>query len=391
MTLGRTPWRCAVTPRFELFFALWSLSAPAARRHPSWRAHTRARLSPAFWNAQARMGDCPELWIVLADIPGTLGPRCRIEDVLERLRAVPPAEFKRRTLAAVLHDPAAIAAVMSGRSLTASLKAIPRAKRDWLQFMGLYPPQADAPAQRAIERLLKTPAAVRDASVDAALIFWRESFDETWRRLVPRFAASLARARAMVDRGDWDGVSRLGLNVEVDRHAGELKALRGGYRLPIRDALAIYLLPSAFNEGKFWTVLEARGGRQVAYLPYLDATVTPDPEPFGREVEAEADVALVFRALGDATRFAMASLIAQGPVSATDLARSLGLSKPTISHHLHELREARLIEEKDEGKSVLLSLNRRTIASLSRLALARLKNPVVSLPTGRTRPQRARR
>jgi DNA-binding transcriptional ArsR family regulator len=87
---------------------------------------------------------------------------------------------------------------------------------------------------------------------------------------------------------------------------------------------------------------------------------------------AGGDVALVFRALGDATRFAMANLLARRAMPAVELARQLHLSKPTVTHHLHFLREAGLIEEQGEGGRKLLALRREAVESLSSRTVRRL-------------------
>ena len=84
------------------------------------------------------------------------------------------------------------------------------------------------------------------------------------------------------------------------------------------------------------------------------------------------DVALVFRALGDATRFAMAGLLAHRPMSSAELGRQLALSKPTVAHHVHELRQAGLLNEQTDGKAVILSLDRGAIDALSGAAIGRL-------------------
>ena len=59
--------------------------------------------------------------------------------------------------------------------------------------------------------------------------------------------------------------------------------------------------------------------------------------------------------------------------NATELAATLGLSKPTISHHVFMMREACLIEEHVAGgKSVELSLTRATVEGLSGALIERL-------------------
>ena len=77
----------------------------------------------------------------------------------------------------------------------------------------------------------------------------------------------------------------------------------------------------------------------------------------------------VFRALGDTTRYAIASILARAPTTSADLARSLKVSKPTITHHVHALRSAGLIRETPAGGSTKLSLSRDTVAALSEAAV----------------------
>ena len=373
MALRRSAWTISASPRFEPFFALWSLTSEGARRHPAWRAHTRRLLPSAFWTALERMGGCPELWILLGDAPGPLPLEAEFEAVPTALAAISPERFRRETLFSVLHHDAAVDALMEGAELREALRLVPRAKREWLQFMGLYPPLPDSLAQAAIRRLLQDPIQVRNAALEALRLFWHDSFAETWRMLLPQFEPALAQARRILKARDWADLERFGLNVEIDARARRLSALRGGYSIRFDEARAIHLMPSAFNERKFWTVLR-RNGEDTVYLPFLDLAAGPDPLARSGREEPAAEVALVFRALGDATRLAMVKLIARGPVTAADLARWLDLSKPTVSHHLHELRQAGLIEEMPEGRSVLLTVNWRTLEQLSGLAVAELQH-----------------
>src|SRR5439155_10974479 len=63
-------WQITISPRFELFLALWSALSARARRHSQWRQRVRERLPPAFHRAQGALGACPELWILFFDAPG---------------------------------------------------------------------------------------------------------------------------------------------------------------------------------------------------------------------------------------------------------------------------------------------------------------------------------
>ena len=63
------------------------------------------------------------------------------------------------------------------------------------------------------------------------------------------------------------------------------------------------------------------------------------------ETEAEATAEL-FKALGDPARVRIVNLIASAgePVCACEFNGTLGLSQPTVSHHLKRLTDAGLLE-----------------------------------------------
>ncbi|QXU53677.1 helix-turn-helix transcriptional regulator [Rhodococcus sp. LW-XY12] len=65
-----------------------------------------------------------------------------------------------------------------------------------------------------------------------------------------------------------------------------------------------------------------------------------------------ADLARMFKALGDPVRLRMLSLVAShagGEACVCDIPGSFDLSQPTISHHLRVLREAALLECERRG------------------------------------------
>jgi ArsR family transcriptional regulator, arsenate/arsenite/antimonite-responsive transcriptional repressor len=73
----------------------------------------------------------------------------------------------------------------------------------------------------------------------------------------------------------------------------------------------------------------------------------------GKLSPAQAEtVAAVFRALADPARVRLLSLIAAQPSAeacACHFTERLGLSQPTVSHHLKVLREAGLLERERRG------------------------------------------
>jgi ArsR family transcriptional regulator, arsenate/arsenite/antimonite-responsive transcriptional repressor len=67
------------------------------------------------------------------------------------------------------------------------------------------------------------------------------------------------------------------------------------------------------------------------------------------------DMAATFAALGDPVRLRIVSMLAaseSGAACGCDLEEPLGLSQPTVSHHLKILREAGLVEGEKSGRWV---------------------------------------
>jgi ArsR family transcriptional regulator len=87
------------------------------------------------------------------------------------------------------------------------------------------------------------------------------------------------------------------------------------------------------------------------------------------EEEAEATAEL-FKTLGDPARVRIVNLLATGgePVCACDLYEPLGLSQPTVSHHLKKLVDAGLLEREQRGKWAYFSLNRDAVEKLALVA-----------------------
>ncbi len=64
----------------------------------------------------------------------------------------------------------------------------------------------------------------------------------------------------------------------------------------------------------------------------------------------------VFRALSDPTRREVLRLLRAGPMSAGELSDRFAVSKPTMSAHFAQLREADLVYSEKVGKSVIYHL-----------------------------------
>jgi len=86
------------------------------------------------------------------------------------------------------------------------------------------------------------------------------------------------------------------------------------------------------------------------------------------DAEAEATASL-FRALSDPARVKIVNLLATSdePVCACEFEPTLGLSQPTVSHHLKKLTDAGLLDREQRGKWAYFSLKPEASSQLERL------------------------
>ncbi|TDD87720.1 transcriptional regulator [Saccharopolyspora karakumensis] len=85
-------------------------------------------------------------------------------------------------------------------------------------------------------------------------------------------------------------------------------------------------------------------------------------------VDQAADLAKVFKAIGEPVRLRLLSLIAShagGEACVCDLTGAFELSGPTISHHLKVLREAGVIEGDRRGTWIYYRVKSDTLRLLS--------------------------
>jgi ArsR family transcriptional regulator len=66
---------------------------------------------------------------------------------------------------------------------------------------------------------------------------------------------------------------------------------------------------------------------------------------------------LVFKALSDPTRREILRLLRHGDRNAGEIAGRFDISKPSISHHLNQLKQARLVIDVRHGQNIVYSLN----------------------------------
>jgi len=71
---------------------------------------------------------------------------------------------------------------------------------------------------------------------------------------------------------------------------------------------------------------------------------------------------LFAKALADETRQKIMNLVCCQWLSVNEVVEQLDVSQPTVSHHLAILREAGLVNVREEGKQTFYSLNQERVA-----------------------------
>ena len=64
-----------------------------------------------------------------------------------------------------------------------------------------------------------------------------------------------------------------------------------------------------------------------------------------------------FKALSDATRRKIIRLLRERDMTAGEIAEQFNMTKPSISHHLNSLKQARLVLDERHGQHIVYSLN----------------------------------
>jgi DNA-binding transcriptional ArsR family regulator len=360
--------------RFDLLYSLEVLLNPSARIHPEWKRETLERLPRSCREDLAYFRDSARFWVFVGDAIGGGAPPNDMRGLMSLFESLDPQRFRVSMLEGALHDSRVAERIARGEtSLSQALLEAPAEKREWLEHVELYPPGLNSATLQALAMVAASPEEAKARVLRVLDAYWNAAFERTWAKLEPQLRRSRAEKERLLQSCTLEEFFRIALlRLEADDPAQRLRAIRGGYELPYRRVREAFVVPSAFNHHRYWTAFE-EGDSVVVFLPYFDAAVAIDAAAArADEPPVEVDPALIFKALGDPTRFAMAKLIARTPMTSADLAAQLGLSRPTISHHVVVLREAGLLREESAGGSFVLHLRREPLGALSDAVLRRL-------------------
>jgi DNA-binding transcriptional ArsR family regulator len=396
MPAERLRLEAAVTPRFDIFYALYTLANDASSALDEWKELARRRLPRDFDRGASRLAPLPIFWPLLADALQGVRGKISFDDMLDFLKGIAPRDLQRDILSGIFHDVATVDSLVSSRrNLKQVLADEDLHGAELAGHFGLRPYKSESAAVRAVVYLLDAPEAYRDDLISILRGFWETGFRDDWQSIEGRLRDAVATDRdsARGVRSDVSG-KRLELPVALDDNAREIRP-RNGSPIRYNRIDRCYVVPSAFNTRKWWAKYEIANGKLTLYLPALvrsaisAATSRARRQPVAPHERApEIDAEIVFRALGDTTRYAIASILARSPTTSAELARSLNVSKPTITHHVQALRAAGLLLETPSGGSTTLTLRQDTLEGLSAAAIGQLFTSRGDLTLATTRKRR---
>lgn len=341
-----------VSPQFEICFALADLVSPNPVVEPGWAVREGERLE---WLEHAALFEW-SFWLALPDALGHAAPVASLDEFFEALEGLDPKQARQRLIRGLFH--------------TESESETPTArKREWLAFVGLD----DWRGENAKGAILRREAEALMSGAIAVLRQFRAVFEPVWNSMRPQIEASRGRAERLARACSLGELAQqLLLRIEVDEKSSSIRALRGGYELAVDAETQAFLIPSAFNRRRFWTVAEEHTPATI-FFPYFDPAIhLPQVTKPAAGLPFELDPWLACKALGDPTRAAIVRRIAHRSQTGAELGRALQLSKANISHHIFQLREAGLIDETPQGRSMQLSLREGAINDLSDALLREL-------------------
>jgi ArsR family transcriptional regulator len=387
----------AVTPRFDLFYALYTLTSSASSALDPWKEKALGRLPRDFERVAKRVAPLPIFWPLLADAIQNVPGAVAFDEILSTIREIPVEDLQKKLLSGIFHESEIVDALLAHRkNLGQVLASDSVAGGDLARHFGLLPYNQNSSSATTIAALLSRPKSFRDELALVLQRFWQTGFRRDWRALEPRLRDESSRMRDLRDERSTADIGReLNLPVVMDDRAREIRP-RSGSAISYDRVDTCYLIPSAFNTRRWWAKYEKGSERVTLYFPitsdFLLANTVLEESFQDRErattqrrsINAES----VFRALGDTTRYAIASILARTPTSSADLARSLNVSKPTITHHVQALRSAGLISETPSHGSTKLSLSRDTVEELSGAAVEQLFSSSGDLTLVTTRKRR---
>lgn len=358
--------RVSVAPRFEIFYALRALNERSDAT-VAWRQRSHRSLPKDFGALVDKIAPHAMMWPLLADALRDATTDAQFPELLETIQSADDRAFQHAVLSGIFRDTETVATLVAGnQSLGDATRTEAERSPALLTLMGLHPFDQSSDVAVALARIVDDPAGYRDDLSNALQTFWTLVFRETWRDLQAGMTQARAALQLALENNTPSEFARdIGLPVALDDKKKVVSSLRGRALYPYKSVSEIHVIPSAFNDARLWAAYADDAGSVRLYFPVFR------PELL-REDVTSVDAATVFRALGDTTRYAIASVLAHEPQTSVELAKAFGVSKATISHHIQLMRAAGLLEESATDNGIVLALDRDAVEGISEAAVHEL-------------------
>jgi DNA-binding transcriptional ArsR family regulator len=251
-------------------------------------------------------------------------------DVVALVESTAPIDLAGALFAEDGHDPALASLIQ--RAIAGDPTALPELSEklpDW--------------NRKGRIELLRDPVVAKDRIL-TVLRAWQKPFSA----IEPRILTILER--------DYDGRAD-----DRTRFAPAelIETTTGGVRyLPEPGISRVVLGPSYFSR-PYNFLMSARDWRFFGY-PVADSALGPSDA-----LTPPLSLVRLHRALGDETRLRILKLLASRDLYLTEIAQQLDLSKPTIKHHMIQLRAAGLVTITDSGSVMYYTLRRNRLDDAS--------------------------
>ena len=176
---------------------------------------------------------------------------------------------------------------------------------------------------------------------------------EAWQT---RFAEVEERVAAMVRHDAADRAVDIRTLDRIDL----IERTTGGIRWIPEAAVGRVILAPSYFARPYNYIFSGEGWRLFVY-PLADSALD-GTDPFA----PPPAMVRLHRALGDETRLRILKLLTERDLYLTEIAHELGLTKPTIKHHLALLRSAGLLTVTEAGAVIYYSLRRDRLAEATR-------------------------
>src|ERR1700692_2725042 len=101
---GSFPIEFAVTPRFDVFYALYSLTSSVPTPLDPWKVKALGRVPRDFEHIAKRVAPLPIFWPLLADAIQSVPGEVTFEEALSAIREMPVRDLQTNVLAGIFHD-----------------------------------------------------------------------------------------------------------------------------------------------------------------------------------------------------------------------------------------------------------------------------------------------